>query len=129
MIDAGPGPTYHRGLEWLYRNALKRERETLWGPGALCRLYIVGPAGYEMKLELKDGWNARRWNTVESDSEEWRLEIEESPDLPYEEMKRIAAVDLIGHDYSQRCKVSQVTKPVTAGHVWFLRLNPTGELL
>jgi hypothetical protein len=127
MIQDSDGFTFHEGLGELYRATLDRERRTIFGPSATVRLYIVGAGGYEQRLELTEGWTARRWTPVESDVEGWRLEIEESPDLPEADMKRIAMVDLIGHGLSVRCKVHQVDRPVTAGHVWHLRLNPTGE--
>ena len=129
MIENSEGFTFHDGLGELYRATLDRERRTIFGPSAKVRLYIVAPGGYEQRLELTEGWMARRWTPVETDVEGWRLEIEESPDLPEADMKRIAMVDLIGHGLSVRCKVHQVDRPVTAGHVWHLRLNPTGELV
>ena len=124
------GFTFHEGLGDLYRSTLDRERLTIWGSGAKARLYIVAPGGYELQLELLEGWQARRWTSIDSDVEGWRLEVEESADLTEEVMKRIAMVDLLGsHGLSVRCKVAQVDRPVTAGHIWSLRLNPTGEAI
>lgn len=123
------GFTFHGGLGELYRETLERERLTVWGCSSKLRLYLVAPGGYELSLELSEGWTAWRHSSVEPDVENWRLEIEEHPDLPYDVMKRIAAVDLVGHDLAIRCKVAQVTKPTLAGHVWHLRLYPTGEAI
>jgi hypothetical protein len=123
------GFTFHEGLGELYRATLDRERLTIFGPSASVRLYIVAAGGYELQLELSDRWQARRWTSPDTDIEGWRLEIEESPDLPEEIMQRIAMVDLIGHGLSVRCKVRQVDRPVTAGHVWQMRLIPTGEAI
>lgn len=124
------GFTFHEGLGDLYRATLDRERLTIWGAGARARLYIVAPGGYELQVELSDGWQARRWTNIDTDVEGWRLEIEESADLTEADMARIAMVDLLGgHGLSVRCKVHQVDRPVTAGHVWSLKLNPTGEAI
>ena len=128
-MDDSEGYTFHEGLGELYHATLDRERRTLFGPSAKCRLYIVATGGYEQRLELSEGWMARRWTPVESDVEGWRLEIEESADLGEEDMRRIAMVDLVGHGLSARCKVHQVDRPILAGHVWSLRLHPTGEAI
>jgi hypothetical protein len=130
MIENSDEFTFHDGLGELYRATLDRERLTIWGSGAKCRLYIVASGGYELTVELLEGWQARRWTPIDSDVEGWRLEIEESADLTEEIMKRIAMVDLVsGHGLSVRSKVHQVDRPVTAGHIWSLKLNPTGEAI
>lgn len=130
MTDAATGFTFHEALGDLYRRTLDRERLTIWGTGAKVRLYIVAAGGYEMQLELLEGWQARRWTSVDTDVEGWRLEIEESADLTEEVMRRIAMVDLVGgHGLAVRSKVAQVDRPVTAGHIWILRLIPTGEAI
>jgi hypothetical protein len=129
-MDSTDGFTFHDGLTDLFRATLDRERGVIWGHGARLRLYIVAPGGYEQHIELDDGWMAKRWTPVESDVEGWRLEVEESADLTETDMQRIAMVDLIsGHGLSVRCKVAQVDRPVLAGHIWTLRLHPTGEAI
>jgi hypothetical protein len=129
-MSVDEGFTFHEGLGQLYRATLDRERLTLWGSGAKVRFYIVQAGGYELTVELTEGWTARRWTPVEVDIEGWRLEVEESADLTEALMSRIAMVDLVSGDgLSVRSKVHQVDRPVTAGHVWTLRLIPTGEAL
>jgi hypothetical protein len=129
LIENADGFTFHEGLGELYRLTLERERLTLWGAGAKVRLYIVASGGYELQLELQEGWQARRWTSPETDEEGYRLEITERPDLPEELMARIAMVDLIGHGLSARYRVSQVQRPLQTGHVWHMRLTPTGEAI
>jgi hypothetical protein len=130
MQNEAEGFTFHDGLTELYRATLDRERLTIWGASARVRFYIVAAGGYELQVELTEGWQARRWTSIDSDVEGWRLEVEESADLTEELMARVAMVDLIGgHGLSVRCKVHQVDRPVTAGHVWSLKLNPTGEAI
>jgi hypothetical protein len=127
-MAANEGFTFHDGLGELYRATLDRERETIWGSGAKARLYIVAAGGYELTVELQDGWQARRWTSPDTDVEGWRLEVEESADLTETLMQRIAMVDLVSsHGLSARYSVVQVDRPITAGHIWSVRLQPTGE--
>lgn len=129
-MSSSEGFTFHEGLGQLYRQTLDRERLTLWGSGAKVRFYIVASGGYELTVELLEGWTARRWTNVDTDIEGWRVEVEESADLTEALMSRIAMVDLVSGDgLSVRCKVHQVDRPVMAGHIWTLKLNPTGEAL
>ena len=126
--------TFHARLGLMYARSLELERRTLYGPDAQLRLYSIAPgASRTLLATLAEDANGKAGFSVRMEFagggiEAWSGQIL-STFITWVVIQKVSEIELMRHDETlQRFKVTSLTRPIDAAHVYRIQLQPVQNI-
>lgn len=122
--------SFHGALTRMFATSptasIERERRALFGWGSRLELMTISGHEWVPVVELTSHWVARRARLLGT-SDEWLLEIPEDTMGGYEGVKDLAGAKIYTHGQILTFRITQMNRPLKAGHVWEFTLEAIGD--
>ncbi len=119
--------SFYESLGILYCETLDRERKATYGSEAILRLVLFENREYVIKQTLTTAWLVRRDGHDKHAAEKWALELSAKSGVDLDWLNAAVVFDVVAGENVFRFKKAENSKPLEAGLVYLIKLQPTGE--